>query len=435
MNFFSVQEGEVTDSDRNLYNTNFKPGMFDAFKLSAEGQMPFVGEESLAFRAVQNLSWALRDEKKITAKDANEKYGIDGFLSFDSDVPESVAFERNYYANRRKQRQQTIDAADSAIASFAGGVVGSFTDPINMAFMVVAPEVAVLKKIPIVGSLLKSGESALAARSAVMAGKASFVKGAEVGALEAAGIRLGVGAAYGAAGGMALEPAIGALDVNEGREYDLSTAIERIGMSTAFGGAFHLGTGEVSEIASNILNANERKKISAINDILEKENKPIIQDEALLASKEAIDIMAYNERKMTPKEIGDFIKSNENYGELISQKSSNEDFINTRKQIEKEVSIDLVSKLKENLTSQPEQFEFKFDKLSDIDTNNPIESTKQAAQRAEAEYGKARTKADGETELYISDEVSRINEDIKNLDSVKSVIKQIPECVLGYLNS
>lgn len=164
-------------------------------------------------------------EPMLGAEDANKRYGIKGKLAFDKDVSERSA--RDLYETKRAElvREDTIRRSgggfgSGGLARFGVGAVAGLLDPINVAS-------AFLPVVP-------------AARVGVaLAGAA--------GAAGRAGVRVGVGAAEGAAGQLALEPLQYALDQQEQNDWTMADALKRVAFGAVLGGGLHVVGGAVAD--------------------------------------------------------------------------------------------------------------------------------------------------------------------------------------------
>lgn len=157
----------------------------------------------------------------LSADDANARYGIEGRLKFSDPVPEEVAREISQRRHDSIAREDITARRESGLmtggaARFAAGLVGGLpgiVDPLNIA-------AAFIPFVP-------------AARAAIWAARAGQ------GALAQAGVRAGVGALQGAAGGALLAPLQYGLARGEGEDYGAVDALLNIALGGVFGGGLH----------------------------------------------------------------------------------------------------------------------------------------------------------------------------------------------------
>jgi GGDEF domain-containing protein len=149
----------------------------------------------------------------LTAQEANERYGIEGKLTFDADTPEPVA-EQLHRLNMEELIRQDIRRRSSAGigADLLAGLVTTLRDPLYLGSMFVG-----------LGGI----------RLAAGAGPAVS--------------RLVTGAAEGAVGAAALEPLVLAGAKWESADYTAADSLMNITFGSVLGGGLHLGAGYIGD--------------------------------------------------------------------------------------------------------------------------------------------------------------------------------------------
>lgn len=153
----------------------------------------------------------------LSPQDANEKYGIEGRLTFDEDTPEPVAKELHRLKTEEIFRQETIRRSTAGIgANLTAGILGSVVDPLNIA----------VSFIPVVGE----------ARFATIAGR--------VGTTAARGIK---GAVEGTFGAAAVEPIVYSGAQFEQADYTAYDSLMNLTFGSVMGGGLHIGAGYIGD--------------------------------------------------------------------------------------------------------------------------------------------------------------------------------------------
>lgn len=180
----------------------------------------------------------------LPASEANSKYGIQGHLKFDNDVPEQVAQER-YDATRAILNRQSVLARDpgtvgSTLARFGAGMGASLADPIQDAAMF----------IPFVGE-------ARAARWMDSAGQSLAAR---------AGVRAGLGAVDGAAGTAVVQPLQWGLSTAEGEDFNGVDALMNIAYGGVGGAVLHSAFGLGRDLVKGIPKTSEPGSLLPLTD-------------------------------------------------------------------------------------------------------------------------------------------------------------------------
>lgn len=156
--------------------------------------------------------------------EANERFGIEGKLTFDAATTEGVAEELNRLKREELQREDVFRRAQGGAgqwsARFGVGLAASALDPLNVASAF----------IPIVGP----------SRYAL------WLEGAGS-ALGRAGIRARVGAVEGLAGAALLEPIVYGVAKSEQADYTAADSMLNLAFGTVLGGGLHAGFGAVAD--------------------------------------------------------------------------------------------------------------------------------------------------------------------------------------------
>lgn len=195
------------------------PGSFNSVRRYVEDSTSGIGDVFDALAATPEEADAANArafaDTRITAEDANARYGIKGRLSFtDALIPEHVAAERNLRARRAMLREELIANGDGDIVPilprfaerFAIGFAAQAVDPVNLATLAISPE------------LIFGKEAVLGARLGTRIAQ---------GALTAGGTQVGIEALASAAAG------------NDGVDYHFGDALANVLFSAVLGGAAH----------------------------------------------------------------------------------------------------------------------------------------------------------------------------------------------------
>lgn len=156
--------------------------------------------------------------------EANQRFGIEGKLTFDAATTEGVAEELNRLKREELQREDVFRRAQGGAgqwsARFGVGLAASALDPLNIASAF----------IPVVGP----------SRYAL------WLEGAGS-ALGRAGIRARVGAVEGLAGAALLEPIVYGVAKSEQADYTAADSMLNLAFGTILGGGLHAGFGAVAD--------------------------------------------------------------------------------------------------------------------------------------------------------------------------------------------
>lgn len=161
----------------------------------------------------------------LSAEAANERYGIEGELSFDGPTPATTAADLNQLKRDEVRRRDAMARRGGGFletaSMFGVGLGVSALDPLNIASAFV----------PVVGP----------ARVAAMLARAASPLGR-------AGVRAGIGALEGAAGAALVEPIIYAGARAEQADYDAADSLLNLAFGTALGGGLHVAGGAIGDV-------------------------------------------------------------------------------------------------------------------------------------------------------------------------------------------
>ena len=173
-----------------------------------------------------------RGPRLLSPDVANERFGVEGQLSFDSVVDEAVA------ADLYRRKLGEMRAADiiqrSSLGTFgmiSAGLVASALDPLNIASGF----------LPVVGE----------ARFAWLAGR-----------LGKTGARATTGIIEGAVGAAAVEPIVLLGTADEQRDYDAYDSLVNIAFGSALSGGLHLGAGAIRDRALRTLDTTPLQNLA-----------------------------------------------------------------------------------------------------------------------------------------------------------------------------
>lgn len=180
---------------------------------------------------------------RLSAQEANERYGLDGQLKFEDGVPQPVAEELN--ALKREELRQAdilrrspggfVQGAGELAVGFAGGAI----DPLNIATAF----------IPVVG-------------------QARFASWAANGVTRA---RLAKGAIEGAVGAVLIEPVVLGVAQSEQADYTATDSLLNVAFGTALGGGLHVGAGWLGDrFGAKALEEREAQLRGAVADLVDK---------------------------------------------------------------------------------------------------------------------------------------------------------------------
>jgi hypothetical protein len=156
----------------------------------------------------------------LTPKEANERFGIEGELSFDGPTRAAEAQLLNRWKRDELKRQNVLSRATPGIlpgaARFGVGLLVQAVDPLNVASAF----------IPLIGE----------ARFAYLSGR-----------LGVTGARVARGATEGFVGAAVVEPLVYLQAQSEQADYDAYDSLLNLAFGTALGGGLHAGFGKVSD--------------------------------------------------------------------------------------------------------------------------------------------------------------------------------------------
>jgi hypothetical protein len=217
---------------------------------------------SSALRALdRELYRADSQVRRLSAKEASDRYAIPGHLNFDSEVPEPVA--RDLYELKREElrRRDVLERSPGGFgrtsAQLAAGLVGSALDPINLASAFV----------PVAAPFRMAAQ----ARLGVTGGRAA------------------VGAIEGVAGAAMVEPLVLAVARDEQADYGVTDSLLNLAFGGVLGGGLHVASGAVGDFLARRVAARARAEdvrpstpgeaiASAVDDL------PLEQRQQLLAA-------------------------------------------------------------------------------------------------------------------------------------------------------
>lgn len=172
-----------------------------AFKANTDYYSPRISREDALKRAEEN-------GVKLTLEEDQTDIGEDTL---------NLLIDRQY---KRNLNSHIIARSNSVLAPFAGQLIGSMTDPINVA----------LNFVPVVGQ----------ARYAKWLANASGIGGR-------AAVRAGVGFAEGVVGATIAEPASYLLSQQLQDDYTMADSLMNIGVGGVMGSTFHVGLGAIGD--------------------------------------------------------------------------------------------------------------------------------------------------------------------------------------------
>jgi hypothetical protein len=189
----------------------------------------------------------------LTPKEANERFGIEGELSFDGPTRAAEAQLLNRWKRDELKRQNILSRATPGIlpgaARLGVGLLVQAVDPLNVASAF----------IPVVGE----------ARFAYLSGR-----------LGVTGARLTRGATEGFVGAAVVEPLVYLQAQSEQADYDAYDSLLNLAFGTALGGGLHAGFGKVSDwIRGQPIELRETALRGAVAAIAE--DRPVRVAEAL----------------------------------------------------------------------------------------------------------------------------------------------------------
>lgn len=182
----------------------------------------------------------VQDEPYISGEEANERYGIEGSLSFDgARVLESTAQELRRLKEAELTRQRIIQRSEvGALGSLGASFLGAAVDPI---------------------------QTATAFLPATWLGRSALL--AKGGAWSRFGARAAAGLAEGAVGAAVIEAAVLPLARAEQADYDLGDSLAAIFFSSALGGLLTPATGALGDL----FDKQRPRDFSEVPDLSENE--------------------------------------------------------------------------------------------------------------------------------------------------------------------
>jgi hypothetical protein len=181
--------------------------------------------------------------ERLSAEEANARFGLDGQLKFDDGVPLPVAEE---LAALKREELRQADIAKRSPGGFvqgagelAVGFAGSAIDPLNIASAF----------IPVVG------QARYAAWAANGVARARFAKGAIEGAV----------------GAVAIEPIVYGVAQAEQADYTALDSFLNVAFGTALGGGLHVGAGWLGDrFGGRAIEERELQLRGAVADLVDK---------------------------------------------------------------------------------------------------------------------------------------------------------------------
>jgi hypothetical protein len=266
---------------------------------------PFSGTYRLSQLSLEKYDFFNPDGRTLQPKEAADKYGLGGQLSFSEPIKESAAQLMMQRKIDENDRNYVISSGmNSGYRQAAGigiGMAATLIDPINFASMFV----------PVVGE-------ARFARMVTRFG-GSVLKA-----------RLASGAIEGAVGAAMVEPFVLLPAMQEQANYDLNDSLANLGYGAALGGFLHAGFGAVADRFKKIEpRESDAMFEAAMNNILKDE--PVLTPakleefaESTTVKNESFENVKIPEQNET---LGDLIGQNVEYagysGKLIRDEEGN----------------------------------------------------------------------------------------------------------------
>lgn len=203
---------ETTSSSGEVFQTSIADAIADnpTTKLYQYAQMNMMDSEA----EEQGQKFLSRDDALVRAK--SRGVVIQNLPDSISENAYNLLEERQY---QKKVRSSVIEGGSGA-SMFAGNLVGSFLDPLNIA----------TSFVPVFG---QAKVAAMLGRSTSFAGRAA--------------VRAGVGAAEGAVGAAIIEPLNYGLSQELGDDYTTYNSLMNIGVGTVMGSALHVTGGAIKD--------------------------------------------------------------------------------------------------------------------------------------------------------------------------------------------
>lgn len=209
-----------------------------------EGSNPI---ERMIAQEDPNSDIAIQLGPRLTAEEANKKYGLSGVLTFDEDIYDYDAKLRNENASVSVVRGEQIQRAKKGFwngtARFSAELLASLADPINVA------------------------------TSFVPIGQARWAK-VLLGGMGPNKARLARGFLEGSVGAAMLEPAMFALNDSLGLEYGFEDSLLNIGLGATLGAGLHFG----APLTRDVFNWGKNKVSNAVFGRKLISNNPDIPD-------------------------------------------------------------------------------------------------------------------------------------------------------------
>lgn len=173
-----------------------------------------------AFDAQQARVFGEQYRNELTPEEANRRYGVEGYLSFDQPVNVHRAEEMNRQAQLRRYRQETAARADlSALDTIGASIAGTATDPVLLPTWFIGGGGAAMRALRVAPATTRLG---------------AVGRGAVVGLID------------GTTGGVAAESINAAARISTGEDYDGGDALRNILFGTALGGVVGGTTGGIA---------------------------------------------------------------------------------------------------------------------------------------------------------------------------------------------
>lgn len=245
------------------------PGALDFLYTSAQDALyhsPFAGTYRFSELSLEKI-WG--SGRMLSPEEANEQYGLDGDLQFNTQIYESAASLMMRRKLAERERMQIINDGIShggigrQALGIGTGFVASFLDPINFASAFV-PIVGVSRNVE---RLRQAGASSLRiklAQGLVDESAITSLVGKNIAAQ-----RITTGAIEGAVGQALVEPLVLLPALQEQANYDLNNSLTNLGFGAIFGGTIHFAFGKLGDYwAQRSKQTQEAAALNTINDIL-----------------------------------------------------------------------------------------------------------------------------------------------------------------------
>ena len=252
------------------------PGALDFLYTNAYNALyhsPFAGTYRFSELTLEKV-WGTG--KKLTPEQANDEFGMDGLLQFNSPIYESAARLMMRRKIAEQQRAQVIGAgiehggAARTALGFGTSFVASFIDPINFA----ASFVPIVGQAKFVNQLHAGGAASWRVKLAQgLIDESTITKFVGPSVTKQ---RLVTGAIEGSVGAALVEPLVLFPALQEQSDYSLQDTLINLGFGAVFGAGIHAGIGKLGDYWSK---RNGKTQEAAINGTI----KNILDDEPVTA--------------------------------------------------------------------------------------------------------------------------------------------------------